>query len=69
MKTANLNLLNDDYAAPRAASVELINEGALLASSEPEKHDTQSFNMVGLGAETPPDFGPGPDDEGSDFNY
>lgn len=63
MKTANLNLLNDDYAAPRAASVELINEGALLAaSSEPEKHDTQSFDMVGLGGDTPPDFGPGPDD-------
>ena len=68
MKTANLNLLNDDYAAPRAASVELINEGALLASSEPEKHDTQSFDMVGLGA-TPPNFDPDPDDKGNDFNY
>ena len=69
MKTANLNLLNDDYAAPRAASVELINEGALLASSEKKKHDTQSFDMVGLGGDIPSDFGSDPDDKGNDFNY
>lgn len=69
MKTANLNLLNDDYAAPRAASVELINEGALLASSEPKSYENESFNMdvLGVGGETPPDFDP--DDKGNDFNY
>lgn len=60
MKTANLNLLNDDYAAPRAASVELINEGALLAGSEPKSYKNEAVDLMGFDEEstpTVPDYG------------
>ena len=54
------NLLTENYLAPRAMSVELSNEGLLLASSEPKSYENEAVDLKGFDEEstpTVPDYG------------
>ena len=59
------NLLTENYLAPRAMSVELSNEGLLLAGSEPKSYQNEAVDLMGFDGETTPD----PDEPGDDISY